>query len=45
MLKSRDVNGLHHAKDAYLNIVMGNVYNVNLQELKFIKSKETYSII
>ncbi len=26
--KSRDINDLHHAKDAYLNIVMGNVYNV-----------------
>ncbi|MCF0111201.1 MAG: type II CRISPR RNA-guided endonuclease Cas9, partial [Erysipelotrichaceae bacterium] len=27
MLKSRVVNDLHHAKDAYLNIVVGNVYN------------------
>ncbi len=27
-IKSRDVNDLHHAKDAYLNIVVGNVYNV-----------------
>lgn len=27
MSKSRDVNDLHHAKDAYLNIVVGNVYN------------------
>ncbi|MDE7390466.1 MAG: type II CRISPR RNA-guided endonuclease Cas9, partial [Lachnospiraceae bacterium] len=26
MLKCRDVNDLHHAKDAYLNIVVGNVY-------------------
>lgn len=26
-LKSRKVNDLHHAKDAYLNIVVGNVYN------------------
>ena len=26
MLKSRAVNDLHHAKDAYLNIVCGNVY-------------------
>ena len=25
-LKSRDYNDLHHAKDAYLNIVVGNVY-------------------
>ncbi len=27
MLKSRQVNDLHHAKDAYLNIVTGNVYH------------------
>ncbi|MDY2960099.1 MAG: type II CRISPR RNA-guided endonuclease Cas9 [Hornefia sp.] len=26
-LKSRRVNDFHHAKDAYLNIVVGNVYN------------------
>lgn len=25
-IKSRDYNDLHHAKDAYLNIVVGNVY-------------------
>lgn len=27
MLKCRSVNDLHHAKDAYLNIVVGNVYH------------------
>lgn len=27
MLKVREVNDYHHAKDAYLNIVVGNVYN------------------
>ena len=27
MLKCREVNDLHHAKDAYLNIVVGNVYD------------------
>ena len=26
-VKCRDVNDLHHAKDAYLNIVVGNVYH------------------
>ncbi len=26
-IKSRDFNDLHHAKDAYLNIVVGNVYH------------------
>lgn len=28
LLKSRDVNDLHHAKDAYLNIVAGNVWHL-----------------
>ena len=28
VLKSRLLNDYHHAKDAYLNIVVGNVYNV-----------------
>ena len=27
MLKCREVKDLHHGKDAYLNIVVGNVYN------------------
>lgn len=27
-VKCREVNDLHHAKDAYLNIVVGNVYHV-----------------
>lgn len=27
MLKSRRINDYHHAKDAYLNVVVGNVYN------------------
>ena len=27
ILKSRAVNDLHHAKDAYLNIVVGNVWH------------------
>ena len=46
MLKSREINDLHHAKDAYLNIVIGNVYNVKFTKnpLNFIKSKEKYSI-
>ncbi len=32
LLKSRSYNDLHHAKDAYLNIVTGNVY-----QMKFTK--------
>lgn len=36
MLKSRDINDLHHAKDAYLNIVVGNVYTVKARQSYFI---------
>lgn len=28
IIKMREINDLHHAKDAYLNIVVGNVYDV-----------------
>ena len=39
MLKCREVNDFHHAKDAYLNIVVGNVYNVKFthNKINFIK--------
>ena len=37
MLKSRDVNDLHHAKDAYLNIVVGNVYHTQFTSKFYIK--------
>lgn len=30
-VKCRELNDLHHAKDAYLNIVVGNVYNVRYE--------------
>lgn len=30
--KTRSVNDFHHAKDAYLNIVVGNVYNTKFTE-------------
>ncbi|MCQ2533542.1 MAG: type II CRISPR RNA-guided endonuclease Cas9 [Clostridia bacterium] len=45
-LKCREVNDLHHAKDAYLNIVMGNIYDVKYTSnpLNFIKSGEIYSL-
>lgn len=33
ILKCRDVNDIHHAHDAYLNIVVGNVWNVMFKEL------------
>ncbi len=46
MMKCREINDLHHAKDAYLNIVIGNVYNVKFTHnpLNFIKNKENYSL-
>ncbi len=41
MIKCRDVNDLHHAKDAYLNIVVGNVYDTKFTKnpLNFIKNE------
>ena len=33
-IKCREVNDLHHAKDAYLNIVVGNVYNTQFNHNK-----------
>lgn len=45
MVKCREVNDLHHAKDAYLNIVVGNVYDTRFTE-QFFKNiqNEKYSI-
>ncbi len=46
--KCRAVNDLHHAKDAYLNIVMGNVYYTKFTDnpINFIKNRksEKYSL-
>lgn len=41
-VKCREVNDLHHAKDAYLNIVVGNVYHVKFTKnpLQYIRSRE-----
>lgn len=33
-VKCREVNDFHHAKDAYLNIVVGNVYNTRFNHNK-----------
>lgn len=46
MLKCREINDLHHAKDAYLNIVVGNVYNVMFTKspINFIKDKKPYNM-
>ncbi|EHO21858.1 hypothetical protein HMPREF9466_00233 [Fusobacterium necrophorum subsp. funduliforme 1_1_36S] len=42
ILKSRDINDYHHAHDAYLNIVTGNVYNIKFTDnpRNFIKDKK-----
>ncbi len=43
MLKVRSVNDLHHAKDAYLNIVVGNVYHEKFNK-KFFSLQDGYSL-
>ena len=42
LIKAREVNDYHHAKDAYLNIVVGNVYDVKFTRnvYNFIKNKK-----
>lgn len=45
IVKCRDVNDLHHAKDAYLNIVVGNVYCTKFTDAFFKNiSRENYSL-
>lgn len=43
LIKSRAVNDLHHAKDAYLNIAVGNVYHERFTKRWFDVSQK-YSI-
>lgn len=45
-VKCREVNDFHHAKDAYLNIVVGNVYHVKFTRnpMNFIRGKQEYSL-
>lgn len=40
MLKVRGLNDLHHAKDAYLNIVVGNVYNTRFTHSPAIYARD-----
>lgn len=42
IIKCRTINDLHHMHDAYLNIVVGNVYNTKFTKnpLNFIKDKD-----
>ena len=37
LLKCREVNDYHHAKDAYLNIVVGNVYDTEFTSKYYVK--------
>lgn len=43
LLKSRVVNDLHHAKDAYLNIVVGNVYHERFTR-RWFDVRQKYSL-
>lgn len=43
LLKSRAVNDLHHAKDAYLNIVVGNVWHSKFSR-QFWRADQEYSV-
>ena len=42
MLKSRRVNDYHHAKDAYLNIVVGDVYDAKFTSNPIAWMKKNY---
>lgn len=43
--KSRQYNDLHHAKDAYLNIVTGNVYNMRFtKNIEYFNLRQKYTI-
>jgi len=43
LLKCRSLNDLHHAKDAYLNIVVGNVYQERFTK-SFFRVEEHYNV-
>lgn len=43
LVKSRAINDLHHAKDAYLNIVVGNVYHEKFSR-QFFRLSDGYSM-
>lgn len=40
ILKCREINNLHHGNDAYLNVVVGNVYDSLFNNMRYIKSSE-----
>lgn len=43
-IKSRSYNDLHHAKDAYLNIVTGNVYHMRFSKRWFVPRDHSYNV-
>ena len=43
LVKSRIFNDLHHAEDAYLNVVVGNVYNMRFSK-NWFKVNQEYSV-
>lgn len=43
IVKCRSINDLHHAKDAYLNIAVGNVYNEKFTK-KWFKPGDSYNL-
>lgn len=46
VLKCRDINDYHHAHDAYLNVVVGNLWDQKFTTnyKQFIDSKESYNL-
>lgn len=46
IVKVRELNDIHHAVDAYLNIVVGNVYDVRFTRnpLNFVRKNKGYSL-
>lgn len=46
VLKCRDINDFHHAHDAYLNVVVGNLWDQKFTAnyKQFVDSKESYNL-
>ena len=42
LIKCRDMNNLHHAKDAYLNIFVGNVFNEKYSKNFYLKDNFSF---
>lgn len=45
IIKIRELNDLHHAKDAYINIVVGNVFNVKFTHNPYLfQTRDSYNL-